>query len=73
MSEPSFLLMFCIVCGLLFNCLVVRLALLVTRFQGKFSSAATTFFSYCSCSAVVLIVVCVATLLFLLLELTASW
>ncbi len=66
MFEPSF----CIVCGLLFNCLVVRLALLVTRFQGKFSSAATSFFSYCSC---VLIVFCVATLLFLLLELAASW
>jgi hypothetical protein len=66
MSEPCFLLMFCIVCGLLFT-------LLVTRFQGKFSSAATSFFSYCSCSAVVLIVFCVATLLFLLLELAASW
>jgi hypothetical protein len=72
MSEPSFLLTFCIVCEL-FNCLVVRLALLVTRFQGKFSSAATSFFPYCSSSAVVLIVFCVATLLFLLLELAAYW
>jgi hypothetical protein len=72
MSERSFLLTFCIVCGLLFNCLVVRLALLVTRFQGKFSSAATSFFSSCSSSVVFFIVFCVGTLLFLLLELAAS-